>query len=109
MNLKNEGISIQFFIKLSSLQEMDDFIGSNKLTFLYITQPNCSVCHGLEPQLVPIFAKYPEIKTRRIDASEIPGVASKFQVFTAPVALLFVNGKEYVRMARFIPITVLDY
>jgi len=29
-------------------------------------------------------------------------------VFTAPVALFFVNGKEYIRKARFIPVSELD-
>ena len=105
---KREVIPIKTFRELSSLQDIEDFIQSHPLTFIYITQPNCSVCHGLEPQLVPIFEKYREIHTRKINASEVPAVAGRFQVFTAPVALFYVNGKEYIRKARFIPVSKLE-
>jgi len=109
LKCKNGEIPIQSFRKLPSLQDIEKFIQSHPLTFLYITQPKCSVCHGLEPQLIPIFEKYPKIHTGRVDSEEVPEIAGQFQVFTAPVALLFLHGEEYIRKARFIPVTELDY
>lgn len=90
------------FTSLTSIEETDHFIKNNNLAFIYITMPNCSVCHGLQPQMEEIFAKYPEIQTRTIDASEVTEIAGKFNVFTAPVLLLFVEGKEYIREARIV-------
>ena len=96
------------FKSIDSIEEVEQFLQDNELAFIYITQPNCSVCHGLEPQITPLFKKYPSIEARKVDASEVPKVAGKFNVFTAPVALLFVDSKEYIRKARFIPVAALN-
>lgn len=90
------------FSSLTSIEETEKFIAQHDLAFLYITMPNCSVCQGLQPQMEKLLTKYPKIKTRTIDASEVTEVAGKFNVFTAPVLLLFVKGKEYIREARIV-------
>lgn len=90
------------FTSLTSIEETDLFIEKNDLAFLYITMPNCSVCQGLQPQMEEMFTKYPKIATRTIDASEVKEIAGKFNIFTAPVLLLFVEGKEYIREARIV-------
>ncbi len=90
------------FKDLSSLEEVNNFISENQLAFLYFTTPNCSVCHGLQPQIEEMMKQYPEINARHIDASLVPEAAGQFSVFTAPVLLLFVEGKEYLREARIV-------
>ncbi|MBN6187192.1 thioredoxin family protein [Aneurinibacillus sp. BA2021] len=52
--------------------------------------------------------KFPLIAgaTARID--DIPELAGRFSVFTAPVVLLFAEGKEIVRKARFIVMDELE-
>jgi len=90
------------FQALTSMEEIEEFIEQNDLTFLYITMPNCSVCHGLQPQIENMLADYPKIQARTVDASEVTEIAGKFNIFTAPVLLLFVHGKEYVREARIV-------
>lgn len=90
------------FAALQSIHAMDQFISENQLAFLYVTMPNCSVCHGLLPQIERIFEQYPKIATRTIDASEVQEIAGRLQIFTAPVLILFVEGKEYLREARII-------
>src|SRR5690625_710907 len=97
------------FKELLSIEEVEFFIDQNTLAFLYIFQQDCSVCHGLEPQVKTMLDKYPAIRTRSIDASKVTEVAGYFTVFTAPVLLLFVNGKEYIREARFVQTDLLDY
>ena len=90
------------FKSLNSLEAIEQFLDENMLAFLYITQPNCSVCHGLQPQIENILKKYPKIKARTVNAAEVPEVAGRWNIFTAPVLLLFVDGKEYVREARIV-------
>lgn len=90
------------FEPLMSLEAVEQFIVSKPLTFLFILMPNCSVCHGLEPQIKNILDNYPKIDARKIDASDVQEVAGRFNVFTAPVLLLFVDGKEYLREARIV-------
>lgn len=97
------------FTSLHTMTEVKQFIAQNKLAFLYVTQPNCSVCHGLLPQLEPLLEKFEKIATAQVDATEVQEAAGQFGLFTAPVALLFVDGKEYIRKARFIPLQELEH
>ncbi|HLS22592.1 MAG TPA: thioredoxin family protein [Pseudogracilibacillus sp.] len=90
------------FESLTSLDDVEDFVEQNELAFLYFTMPNCSVCHGLKPQIEQMLKQYPEIKVAEIDASAVPEAAGQYSIFTAPVLLLFVAGKEYLREARIV-------
>lgn len=93
---------------LTELEAVEQFIQDNELAILYISRPNCSVCHGLLPQVKELMEKYPKIQLGHIDASEVEKVAGRFSVFTVPVLLLYINGKEYVREARIVHMDLLE-
>jgi thioredoxin-like negative regulator of GroEL len=93
---------------LANMEEIDAFIESNELAFLYISRPDCSVCHALKPQVQTLLQNYPQIKCGHIDADETEAVAGKFSIFTVPVLLLFVEGKEYIREARIVHLDLLE-
>lgn len=90
------------FKQLKSISEIDYFIQQHELAFLFISRSNCSVCHGLLPQVQTLMEKYPEIQTGHVNAEEVEAIAGRFSIFTVPVLLLFVDGKEYVREARIV-------
>src|SRR5699024_12168907 len=87
------------FKQLTSMNDIDQFIEQNQLSFIYISRPGCSVCHGLLPQVQSLMEKYPKIQLGHVDAEEVEAIAGRFSIFTVPVLLLFVDGKEYVREA----------
>lgn len=89
------------FVSIHSVGELDRFIAS-PLSFIYISTDNCSVCHSLFPQIEPIIAEYEELAAGRINASEVPDIAGRLSIFTAPVLILFVEGKEVYREARIV-------
>lgn len=93
---------------LHSLEQIDTFIKAHDLVLLYFSQPNCSVCHGLLPQVEDLMAQYPDIHLGQINTHEIEAVAGQFSIFTVPVILLFVNGKEYLREARIVQLQLFD-
>lgn len=96
------------FIDLTSMDAIEEFISENELSFLYISRPNCSVCHGLLPQVKELMENYPKIKLGHINSDEVQAVAGRFSIFTVPVLLLFVEGKEYVREARIVHMDQFD-
>lgn len=96
------------FISLTNIEEVESFVEKHELSFIYISRDDCSVCHGLLPQVKQLLQKYPEIKNGIIDADEVMEVAGKFSVFTVPVLLLFVEGKEYLREARIVQMQLFD-
>src|SRR5699024_12623401 len=96
------------FQEITSLNEVERLIDESPLAFLYITQPNCSVCHGLQPQIEAMLSGYPKINARHVDARKVPELAGRCNIFTAPVPLLFVHGKEYLREARLVQADFLE-
>lgn len=90
------------FTKMTTLAETQATIEEEPLVFLYIGQPNCSVCHSLKPQIESLLAPYEDVKLIELDALEVPEVAESFDVLTVPVLLLFVEGREYLRKARIV-------
>lgn len=96
------------FNELTSVDAINKFINDQLLSFLYITTPDCSVCHGLKPQVQDLMEKYPAIALGTVNAQEVSEIAGLFSVFTVPVLLLFVEGKEYIREARIVHLDLLD-
>ncbi|MCC5889165.1 MAG: thioredoxin family protein [Alkalibacterium sp.] len=90
------------FKEARSLEEVKSVIEQNELVFVFLYGEHCSVCHGVLPQVKPIVEKHKQIKTVQADVEHIPELSGEFTVFTVPVILLFFNGKEVLRMARFI-------
>lgn len=90
------------FTELTSIEQIDTFIKNHALAFLYISQPNCSVCHGLKPQVQELMEKFPHIHLAEVNTTTVPEVAGRFSIFTVPVLLLFVYEKEYIREARIV-------
>jgi thiol-disulfide isomerase/thioredoxin len=91
-----------------TLEEIKNTIHSEKMVLLYISRPNCSVCHALLPQVEEVLKKYPSITAIHADAEEIPEIAGEYSIFTVPVLIVFIEGKEMMRKARFVPIDELD-
>ncbi|WP_335869561.1 thioredoxin family protein [Bacillus sp. 2205SS5-2] len=89
--------------KIIDLKVLHNRIAAENLALLYISKQNCSVCHALLPQVEILLEKYPFIQSMQVDAEEVPAIAGTYSIFTVPVVIFFVNGKEMFREARFVP------
>lgn len=96
-------------VKLHQIEEIDAFIHTHEFAFVYISQPNCSVCHSVLPKLKELLKNYPDIVLGEVDGAEVPQVTAAYQVFSAPTLLLFINGKEYIREGRFVQFQKLTF
>ncbi|WP_019414070.1 thioredoxin family protein [Paenisporosarcina sp. TG20] len=75
---------------------------------LFVKTTNCSVCEGLYPQIVSLKGNT-SIPFYVANAAEIPKLAGQLGLFSAPIVLLFKDGQEFARFARFVPVQkVLD-
>lgn len=92
-----------------TLDDVKSTVSDHKITLLYISRPNCSVCHSLRPQVEELLENYPSVTSIHADAEEIPEIAGEYSIFTVPVVIVFVEGKEMLRKARFVPIDELDH
>ncbi|KAA6451258.1 thioredoxin family protein [Bacillus swezeyi] len=87
--------------ELTSVVSIEKFIKDHAISFIYISRPQCPVCHAVLPQLRVLLTRFPSIKLGHINA-DIEGIAGRFSVFTVPVLLLFIEGTECLREARFV-------
>lgn len=93
MSAKNE---------LFSIEEIEHFVNNHHLAFLYISKTNCSVCHALLPKVQKIMEEFPKIQKAFVNVDNVPDIAGYLSIFTAPVLILYVDGKEVLREARFV-------
>jgi thioredoxin-like negative regulator of GroEL len=65
-----------------------------------ISTERCSVCVALDQRLKPwIQERFPDLAYRKIKLEDFPLLRGELMVFSAPVFLLFQNGKEVFRKA----------
>lgn len=70
---------------------------------LFVKTTNCSVCEGLYPQIDELQSNV-SVPFYVVNAAEVPELAGQLSLFTAPVVILMLQGKEYIRYARFVPV-----
>lgn len=93
--------------ELTTIGEVDAFVEHHELSFLYVSSPDCSTCHALLPKLRELLTDYPLIHFGHIDANKVKEVAERFLILTAPVMLLMIEQKEYLREDRFVRFAIL--
>lgn len=95
--------------ELETLEEIEAFIQNKPVAFLYFSRPDCSVCKGLWPQIVSLLEKYPVIELAHIEMNhQTDKIAGHFSIFTVPVLMLYMEGKEFIREARIIHLDQLE-
>ena len=86
---------------IGTIAEFEDFISSNDMVVGYFSHDKCSVCKVLLPKIKALIHQdFPKAKLVYCDIEKEPALAAQNRVFTAPVVLVFVQGREYVRYSR---------
>lgn len=72
-----------------------------QLKLYFFTSVSCGVCTSILPKIEALVSqKFPQILLESILVDEQPKVAADFGVFTVPVLLLTIDGKESQRWVR---------
>ncbi|NJP38099.1 thioredoxin family protein [Alkalicoccus luteus] len=87
---------------MSSLKEVESVIEAEPLALVYLSREQCSVCHALKPQLEQWVLEESGLQPLAVSVDDIPEAAGRFEVFTAPAVILFAEGREKWRGARFV-------
>ncbi|URZ03847.1 hypothetical protein CLAUR_039130 [Clostridium felsineum] len=88
--------------KIYSKQEVEELINNNEILLLYFESDTCGVCKVIKPELNKILKSYPDIKNIFVNVGGNIKLAASYSVFTLPAVLVFINGKESIRQARYI-------
>ncbi|KGX92965.1 thioredoxin [Pontibacillus halophilus JSM 076056 = DSM 19796] len=94
---------------VQTIEAINEMKEQNDLSLLYISRTQCSVCHALLPQVEELLEeKYPSVAAVHVNADELPEIAGEYSIFTVPVMIVFAEGKEMFRKARFVPMEEFD-
>lgn len=95
---------------LTSVEEYEKAVKQNPAALIYFSSPSCSVCGVLKPKVFAETAKrYEKMRCFEVDISKTPEIGAKLNVLAAPTAVIFLDGKEFVRKTRaFSPAQLLD-
>ena len=88
---------------ITSYKQWQEIVQHEKHLLLFVKTKNCSVCEGLYPQIAALESGM-TIPFYVVNVAEVPELAGQLSLFTAPVVILMLQGKEYARYARFVPV-----
>jgi len=75
---------------------------------LFFWNADCSVCGPLYDKLLDLIDKqFPKLKLRKFNMSEHPELRAKYQVFSSPLIVFLLDGKEYFRSSGAISLAEL--
>lgn len=93
---------------INSFDEWISTLDDEGTLLLFVKTDGCSVCDGLLPQVAELEEDY-AFPFYTVNASQVTELAGQLSLFTAPVVLLFKEGREFSRFARFVPMAELKH
>lgn len=86
---------------LASETELSTLLHEHPAVLIHFSTPDCGVCQSLKPRISALVAEaFPQLLLAEVDCIAHPALAAQQRVFTVPVLLLFVEGRESLRLVR---------
>ncbi len=86
------------------IDTLEEFYQATKhpAVLFYFSHENCNVCKTLKPKVEEFISQnFPEVKLYYVDTVKSPDIAGQNRVFTNPVVLIYLDGRESHRFSRY--------
>lgn len=93
---------------IDSNEALEKLLKDNEMVLVYFGSENCGVCNAMKPKVEKILESYPQISSVQVDVEKSLKVSAAYSIFTIPGILVFIEGKEAIREARYISIIDLE-
>ena len=87
-------------IEIKKNDNIDNLINENIITVIYFTGTECGACEVIKKRIEEILKEYSNVNCYEINGEENVDIAARYGVFSLPIVLLFVEGKETIRVGR---------
>lgn len=94
--------------KMTNKEDIDKKLEENTMNLLYFGNTTCGVCVDLKPKIKDMLEKYPQIEFMEVDVNQSVKLAADFSIFTIPVVIVYAEGKEVIREARYLSVADID-
>lgn len=89
-------------IKLLTMGQVLEAVARHPLALLVIKTSGCGVCEAVQHQAEDMLRAYPGITGLSVWLTDVPEAAGHFLALAAPTVILFAEGREVHREARFV-------
>lgn len=89
-------------------EDVQKFISENKMCIVYFSGKSCGACLAIKQKLLSILKDYDKLELIDIDGEINTSIAAANGVFSVPVGILYVEGKETIRFGRNVDLLDLE-
>jgi thioredoxin-like negative regulator of GroEL len=89
---------------VNSKEDIEQLVEESEMALIYFGTESCGICSIMKPKVKKLLEDYPRIKSVQVDVDKSMEVSAAYNIFTIPVILLFIEGKEVIREGRHISI-----
>lgn len=94
--------------RVSSEGEILKLINDNEMVVIYFTGRDCGACEAIKSKIESVLRGLPNIMSVEIDGEKNLELAAKYDVFSLPIFLLYIEGKETLRIGRNVDLLDLE-
>ena len=91
-------------IEVTQVKVLEEMIREHALAVVVFTMPSCGVCAPLKEKISNVLGGFPSVAQASVDLSVVETAKGAYQIYTAPIILLFIEGKEAKRYSAAINI-----
>ncbi|OQY31875.1 MAG: hypothetical protein B6241_12905 [Spirochaetaceae bacterium 4572_59] len=95
--------------KLKSFSEIQKVIDKKDgMTLFYFTHPDCAVCSVIKPKIEEFLREHSRISGYHSSLDDDPMIAGQLTIYSIPMVLIYMEGREILREGKFIVMDVLE-
>jgi thiol-disulfide isomerase/thioredoxin len=78
------------------------------MAVIYFTGSVCGACETIKIKIEDILRRFTKIKSGEINVEKHLDLAAKYNIFSVPIFLLYIEGKESIRLGRNLDLLELE-
>jgi len=91
----------------NDVEKIKEIINQDEIVLGYFTTTSCNLCKDLLPKIETLLEDYPKITGIKAESDIDQRIVGEYKVFMVPTVILFIQGKETIRLSRNISISEL--
>lgn len=93
---------------IKSEEEFKNFTLEKGIRLAYLSTNTCCACQVLKPKIEKLINKYPNAKIIEVQAQKSVDIVAQLSMFMFPSIILYIDGKEVLREAKYISVVKLE-
>lgn len=88
----------------NDVDKIKEIINHEEIVLAYFTTTDCNLCKDLFPKIESMLEDYPKISSIKAESDIDQRIVGEYKIFMVPTVILFIQGKETIRVSRNVSI-----